>query len=94
MFDSRGSIKKTILTFMTKFFLLVGLHHILPTNDDNVLTWDRAVLVEALVVGLEIYVAKVVITVIDESVFKTSTSYPFACISSSFSRIRGTHFTL
>ena len=80
MLDPRGIIKKENLTFVVKFFWLLVRHCISPTNVDNVLTWDRAVLVEALVVGLEIDYPRVLITVIHERAFKTSTTYPFACL--------------
>lgn len=45
-------IKKDTLTFEAMFFLLFIPHWLSPTKADNVLTWDREVMVEALVAGL------------------------------------------
>lgn len=45
---------KATLTFVAKVFWLLVLHRLSPTNDDNVLTWDCVVMIEALVAGLEI----------------------------------------
>lgn len=61
---------------MTMFFCLVVQYRLSPTNADNVLTWDTALLV-ALMDGLEIDFTKVLITVIHERAFKNSTTYPF-----------------
>ena len=49
-------------------------------SGDNILTWDRVVLVATLVDGLEINFAKLLIMVIHERDFKASTTYPFACL--------------
>lgn len=73
-------IKKANLTFVTKFFLLLVPNHLYPTAADNILTWDRAVLVPALVAGLEIDVAQFLIFVIYERYFKFTTTYPFLCM--------------
>ena len=86
MLDPRGIIKKANPTFVAKFFWLLVRHCISPTNVDNILTWDRAVLVAALVVGLEIDYAKVLITVIPKRALKTSTTYPFASLIFQFCR--------
>ena len=45
---------------------------------DNILTWDREVLVAALVAELEIDIVKLLISSIHERDFKSSTTYPFA----------------
>ena len=68
------------MTFTAKFFLLLVPHRLSPTAADNILIWDRAVLVKAFVVGLEIDFAKLLIMVIHERDFKSSTTYPFACL--------------
>lgn len=47
---------------------------------DNILTWDRVVMVVALVAGLEIDIANLLISVIHQRDFKTSTTYPCAYI--------------
>lgn len=54
----RYLIKKGNLTFAVKFFLLLVHHRLSPMFADNILTWDRTVLVAALVAGLKIDVLK------------------------------------
>ncbi|KAG5631530.1 hypothetical protein H5410_003247 [Solanum commersonii] len=51
-----------------------------PTKADNQLTWDRAVMVAALVAGLEIDFARILLAEIHERVFKSSTTYLFPCL--------------
>ena len=58
--DPRGLIKKSILTFSTKFILLLVHHCLSPTSVDNILTWDRAVLVAAMVAGFEIEFCEII----------------------------------
>ncbi len=43
----------------------------MATNADNILTWDREVLVAALVAGLEIDFEKLLLTVIYKRAFNT-----------------------
>ena len=74
VFDPKGMIKKANLTFIDKLFLLLVRHLLFMTIGDNILTWDRAVLVESLVADLEINFAKLLITVIHERAFKSSTT--------------------
>ena len=47
---------------------------------DNILTWDRAVMVASLVAMLEIDLSRLLIFVIHERAFKTSTTYSSACM--------------
>lgn len=47
---------------------------------DNILTSDREVLVATLADGLEVDFARLLISVIHESAFKASTTYPFPCM--------------
>ena len=42
--------------------------------------WDMVVMVETLVAGLEIDFARMMLAAIHERAFKTSTTYPFACL--------------
>ena len=49
--DTQGLIKKANLTFVAKFFWLLVHKCLSPTTAYNILTWDRAVLVAALVAG-------------------------------------------
>uniref|UniRef100_M1DLY7 Integrase core domain containing protein n=1 Tax=Solanum tuberosum TaxID=4113 RepID=M1DLY7_SOLTU len=73
-------IRKATLNFVAKFFWLLVRNRVSPTKADNQLTWDRAVMVAALVVGLEIDFARMLLTEIHERAFKTSTTYPFPCL--------------
>ena len=80
MFDPKGLIKKVNLTFTSKFFYLLVWHRLSPTSADNSLTWDRAVLVAAMVAGLVIDFAKLMMVVIHERAFRTSTTFSI-CVS-------------
>lgn len=51
-----------------------------PTKAENVLTWDRVVMVAALVAGLEIDFARMMLAEIHKRVFKISTTFPFPCL--------------
>uniref|UniRef100_M1DTP8 Integrase core domain containing protein n=1 Tax=Solanum tuberosum TaxID=4113 RepID=M1DTP8_SOLTU len=77
---SRLGIRKATLNFMAKFFWLLVRNRVSPTKVDNELTWDRAVMVETLVAGLEIDFARMLLADIHEKAFKTSTTYLFPCL--------------
>uniref|UniRef100_M1DTH6 Integrase core domain containing protein n=1 Tax=Solanum tuberosum TaxID=4113 RepID=M1DTH6_SOLTU len=70
-------IRKATLNFVAKFFWLLVRNRMSPTQADNQLTWDRVVMVVALVAGLEIDFARMLLAEIHEKAFKTSTTYPF-----------------
>ena len=42
--EPKVAIKKANLTFTTKFLWLIVRHCLSPTATDNIVTWDRAVL--------------------------------------------------
>ena len=44
--EQKGAIKKANLTFTAKFLWLLVRHCLSPTAADNIVTWDRAVLME------------------------------------------------
>ena len=48
--DWKGVIRKTNLTFTTKFLWLIVRHCLSPTATNNIVTWDRAVLMAAMIV--------------------------------------------
>ena len=52
--ETKGAIKKANLTFTAKFLWLIVRHCLYPTTADNIVTWDRAVLMAALIDGLEV----------------------------------------
>lgn len=53
MLHSTGLIKKAKLTFASKFFWMIVLNRPPPMSVDNILIWDRAVMVVALVAESE-----------------------------------------
>uniref|UniRef100_M1DMM8 Integrase core domain containing protein n=1 Tax=Solanum tuberosum TaxID=4113 RepID=M1DMM8_SOLTU len=73
---SRLGIRKATLNFVAKFFWLLVRNRVSPTKADNQLTWDRAVMVAALVAGVEIDFTRMLLAEIHERAFKTSTTYP------------------
>ena len=52
--EPKGSIKKANLIFTTKFLWLLVRHFLTPTAADNIVTWDRVVLMEAMIAGFEV----------------------------------------
>uniref|UniRef100_M1DCU9 Integrase core domain containing protein n=1 Tax=Solanum tuberosum TaxID=4113 RepID=M1DCU9_SOLTU len=76
----RLGIRKATLNFVAKFFLLLVRNRVSPTKSDNQLTWDIAIMVAALVAGVEIDLARMLLAEIHERAFKTSTTYPFPCL--------------
>ncbi|KAG5620829.1 hypothetical protein H5410_006047 [Solanum commersonii] len=76
----RLGIRKATLTFVAKFFWLLVRNRVSPTKADNQVTWDRAVIVAALVAGVEIDFARMLLAEIHERAFRTSTTYPFPCL--------------
>ena len=50
-----GAIKKANLTFTVKFLWLIVRHCLSPTAADNIVTWDRAVLMAMMIAGFEVY---------------------------------------
>ncbi|KAG5585447.1 hypothetical protein H5410_045881 [Solanum commersonii] len=58
----------------------MNAEYVSPTKADNQLTWDRAIMVAALVAGVEIDFALMLLAEIHERAFKTSTTYPFPCL--------------
>ena len=46
-------------------------------TDDNLVTWDRAVLMAAMIVGFEVDFAWLLQAVMHERSFKVTTTYPF-----------------
>lgn len=78
--DPKFLIKKENFTFASMFFWTLVRQHLSPMTLDNILTCDRAVLVEALVDGLKVDFARLMISVIYEGDFMARTIYPFSCM--------------
>ena len=54
MTKSKGAIKKANLTLTAKFLWLHVCHCLSPTAADNIVTWDRAVLMAVMIVGFDV----------------------------------------
>ena len=54
MTEPKGAIKKVNLTFTTKFLWLLARHCLSPIAVDNIVTWDRVVLMAAIIAGFEV----------------------------------------
>ena len=80
MLESRGLIKKSNLKFAAKFIWLLVHHYLSPTTAYNILTWDRVVLVVAMVAELEVDFLRLLLVVIHKKAFKASTTCPFPCM--------------
>ena len=52
--EPKGAIKKANLTFTVKFLWLIVRHCLSPTAADNIVTWDRAVLMAAMIARFEV----------------------------------------
>ena len=57
MTEPKGAIKKANLTFTVKFLWLIVGHCLSPTTADNIVTWDRAMLMPVMIAGFEVYFA-------------------------------------
>ena len=53
--EPNGSIKKANLNLTTIFLWLIVCHSLSPTAADNMVTWDRAVLMATLIAGFDEY---------------------------------------
>ncbi|WP_353805801.1 hypothetical protein, partial [Acinetobacter baumannii] len=49
--EPKGAIKKANLTFIATFLWLLVRHCLSPTAADKIVTWDRAVLMVAMIAG-------------------------------------------
>ena len=87
--EPKGAIKKANLTFITKFLWLLVRHCLSPTDADNIVTWDRAVLIAAMIAGFEVDFAWLLQAVMHERAFKVTTTYPFPCMIFALCRTAG-----
>ena len=87
--ELKGSIKKANLTFTTKFLWLNVCHCLFPTTAYNIVTWDREVLMAAMISGFEVDFAWHLQAVMHERAFKVTTTYPFQCMIFSLCRSEG-----
>ena len=89
MTDSKGAIKKANLTFTAKFLWLLVRHCLSPTAVDNIVTWDREVLMAAMIAAFEVDFAWLLQAVMHERAFKVTTTYPFPCMIFALCRSAG-----
>ncbi|TMX04112.1 hypothetical protein EJD97_011552, partial [Solanum chilense] len=68
--EPKGAIKKANLTFTAMFLWLLVRPCLSPTATDNIVTWDRAVLMAALIAGFEVDFAWLLQVVMQERAFK------------------------
>ena len=87
--EPKRAIKKANLTFTTKFLWLIVCHFLSPTTSDNIVTWDRAVLMEAMIAVFEVDFAWLLQAVMHERAFMVTTTYPFQCMIFSLCRSAG-----
>ena len=78
--ELKGAIKKANLTFIAKFLWLLVPHCLSPTATDINITWDREVLMAAIIAGFELDIAWLLQAVMHERAFKVTTTYPFPCM--------------
>ena len=87
--ELKGAIKKANLTFTAKFLWLLVPHCLYPTTADNIVTQDRAVLMEAMIAEFEMDFTWLLHEVMHERDFKVTTTYPFPCMIFSLCRSAG-----
>uniref|UniRef100_M1DI70 Integrase core domain containing protein n=1 Tax=Solanum tuberosum TaxID=4113 RepID=M1DI70_SOLTU len=73
-------IRKPTLTLASKFFWLLGRNRLSSIMADNIVTWDKEVMVAALVVELDINFSRLLLGELHERAFKTTTTYQFPCM--------------
>ena len=87
--EPKGAIKKANLTFTAKFLWLLVHHCLSPRAADSIVTWDRAVLMAAMIAGFEVDFAWLLQEVMHERAFKVTTTYPFPCMIFALCRSAG-----
>ena len=68
---------------------LIVRHCLSPTAAGNIVTWDLAVLMVAMIAGFEVDFAWLLHAVMPERAFKVTTTYPFPCMIFSLCRSAG-----
>ena len=75
-----GAIKKANLNFTAKFLWLIFRYCLSPTVSDNIVKWDRAILMAAMIAGFEVDFAWLLQAFMHERAFKVTNTYPFPCM--------------
>ena len=68
--EQKGAIKKANLTFTAKSLWLIVCHCLSPTAASNIVTWDRPVLIAAMIARFEVYFAWLLQAFMHEKAFK------------------------
>ena len=89
MTETKRAIEKANLTFTAKFLWLIVRHCLSHTATDNIVTWDRVVLMVAMIAGFKVDFAWLLQAVMHERAFKVTTTYPFPCMIFSLCRSAG-----
>ena len=87
--EPKGAIKKANFLFVAKFLWLLVRHCLSPTAADNIVTWDRAMLIAAMRAGFKVDFAWLLQAVMHERAFKITTTYPFPCMIFTLCRTAG-----
>ena len=87
--EPKVAMKKDNLTFTTKFLWLLVHHCLSPIGADNIVTWDRAVLMAEMITRFEVDFAWLLQEVMHERAFKVTTTYPFPCMIFAICRSAG-----
>ena len=78
--EPKGDIRKANLTFTTMFLWLIVHHFFSPMVSHNIVTWDRTVLMAAMIVGFKVDFAWLLRAVMHERALKVTTTHPFPCM--------------
>ncbi|TMX04506.1 hypothetical protein EJD97_007921 [Solanum chilense] len=87
--EPKGAITKATWTLTTKFLWLIVHQCQSPTAADNIVTWDRAVLMAAMIAEFDVDFAWLLEAVMHERAFKVTTTYTFLCMIFSLCRSAG-----
>ena len=80
-YNTHVSFWKATLTFADKSFSVVVRNKVSPAQADNVLTWDKEIMVVEQVVVLEVNFSKMLLAVIHERVLTPPPLTPFHVLS-------------
>ena len=78
--EPKGYIQKANFIFTAKLLWLIVLHCISPTAADNIVTWDRALLMAVMIAGFRVDFTWILQAVMHERAFKVTTTYHFPCM--------------
>lgn len=70
-------IKKALLTFASKFWLLLIRYRLCPTASDNLLTWEGPTFTASMMVGYDINLAAIFQSEIYERAFREVATFYF-----------------